>query len=134
MGRAVNKYGKDSLSFTLVSEGTKEQMYKLEAYLVTPHIQPNGYNICEGGFGGSAKGSNAGEKNNQAKLTAKEVATVREYLYEVRDNPPEFIKRTNEMAWKYNVINKTIRNAITGRTWRTAAGPTLDKLPTRTSK
>lgn len=117
---AIEKYGKECLTFELLHEGSKEDMYLKEKDLVSEHLAPKGYNICVGGLGGSPKGSNSGEKNNQAKLSEEDILYIRARasMFEDYQLRREILRLSDELG----VIPKTIRNVVTGRTWKSVGG------------
>lgn len=121
--------GADVFEFSIIAEGNAEQIYKLEQEYVTASTHPIGYNICSGGKGGSFTGINSGELNTKAKLTTRDVIYIRELLIPLIPTPEAYRIEFDSIVHSYNVISKTIRNVLTGRTWKSVPGWTDLPLP-----
>jgi group I intron endonuclease len=135
--RAINKYGADNFVVSIIQELTSEEeafeqekfwisYYKTNVYR---HGNKFGYNLTDGGDGrsgyvpseetksklsisnmGQKRSAATSENNNRAKLTETEVIEIKMLLAQGY--------KTMEIAEKYGVIERTIRNIRYGKTWR----------------
>lgn len=76
ISKAINKYGKDSFSFDLLVAGPKEYIYSIEEsaiHIYKTHVSyGTGYNIAQGGCGGSKprRGKVSSRKDDKAVYVA----------------------------------------------------------------
>lgn len=107
IGEAISKYGQENFSFEVL--GWYEDYNEKEKYFIKFYntLQPNGYNIMQGGENPPVKRH---EENPAAKITLETAEKIQEDLY-------QFKLEKREIAKKYNVSIDIVRHINEGDCW-----------------
>lgn len=109
--KAMQKYGIDNFSLTILEECNKEELNEKEKHWIKKYQSNNkekGYNLTKGGQESIGL---SGENHSQAKLTQNEVNEIKKLLRETN-------KTMTEIMQIYKVSKSTICLINTGKTWK----------------